>query len=186
MLRNRARTSAHQSRQPLLHRHLSGDAVAWLHAHVRKHAGPSEYQDYVKCGLSRDRKIDSLTGILIYTGPVDEFFDFRYGKLPYRSLDFKHETLNKPVFQPEAVINYPNEHLYTRITEFKYLTGQEHAKTSIVYEIPAGRGRSILSRPTARKPCNVQEIQSTRGVDTRRSLRRAAGDLQVLQHGSVK
>jgi len=77
---------------------------------------------------------------LIYTGPVDEFFDYRYGKLPYRSLHFKHETVNRPVFQPEAVVNYPNEHLYTRITEFKYLTGQEHAKTSIVYEYPQSEG----------------------------------------------
>ncbi|MBW4644539.1 MAG: UDP-galactopyranose mutase [Goleter apudmare HA4340-LM2] len=77
---------------------------------------------------------------MIYTGPVDEFFGDRYGKLPYRSLDFKHETHNTPVFQPAPVINYPNEHLYTRVTEFKYLTGQEHAKTSIVYEFPKGEG----------------------------------------------
>jgi UDP-galactopyranose mutase len=77
---------------------------------------------------------------IIYTGPVDEFFDYRYGKLPYRSLDFKHETHNVPVFQSAPVINYPNEHLYTRVTEFKYLTGQEHAKTSIVYEFPKAEG----------------------------------------------
>jgi UDP-galactopyranose mutase len=77
---------------------------------------------------------------LIYTGPIDEFFDYRYGKLPYRSLRFKHETINRPVFQPEAVVNYPNEQLYTRITEFKYLTGQEHPKTSIVYEYPQAEG----------------------------------------------
>jgi UDP-galactopyranose mutase len=77
---------------------------------------------------------------LIYTGPVDEYFDFCFGKLPYRSLRFKHETINRPVFQPEAVINYPNEHLYTRVTEFKYLTGQEHSKTSIVYEFPENGG----------------------------------------------
>lgn len=77
---------------------------------------------------------------MIYTGPVDGFFDYCYGKLPYRSLDFKHETLNEPVHQPQAVINYPNEHLYTRVTEFKYLTGQEHPKTSIVYEYPKAEG----------------------------------------------
>lgn len=77
---------------------------------------------------------------MIYTGPVDEFFDYRFGKLPYRSLEFKHETLNESLHQPAAVINYPNEHLYTRVTEFKYLTGQEHAKTSIVYEYPQAEG----------------------------------------------
>jgi UDP-galactopyranose mutase len=77
---------------------------------------------------------------MIYTGPVDSFFDYRYGKLPYRSLEFKHETHAVPVYQSAPVINYPNEHLYTRVTEFKYLTGQEHAKTSIVYEFPQAEG----------------------------------------------
>ncbi|MEB3311781.1 MAG: UDP-galactopyranose mutase [Snowella sp.] len=77
---------------------------------------------------------------MVYTGPVDEFFDYRYGKLPYRSLDFKHETHNVSIYQPAPVINYPNEHLYTRVTEFKYLTGQEHNKTSIVYEFPKAEG----------------------------------------------
>lgn len=77
---------------------------------------------------------------MVYTGPVDEFFDYRYGKLPYRSLDFQHETHNTPVFQPAPVINYPNEHLYTRVTEFKYLTGQEHSKTNVVYEFPKAEG----------------------------------------------
>jgi UDP-galactopyranose mutase len=77
---------------------------------------------------------------IIYTGPVDEFFDFRFGKLPYRCLEFKHETLNVPQYQPVAVVNYPNENPFTRITEFKYLTGQEHPKTSIVYEYPQAEG----------------------------------------------
>ncbi|WP_437826633.1 UDP-galactopyranose mutase [Sorangium sp. So ce1153] len=77
---------------------------------------------------------------MIYTGPVDAFFDFRYGKLPYRSIDFKFETHDKEVFQPGAVINYPNDHDYTRVTEFKYLTGQQHPKTSVVYEFPTSEG----------------------------------------------
>jgi UDP-galactopyranose mutase len=77
---------------------------------------------------------------LIFTGPVDEFFDYRHGRLPYRCLDFKHETHHKPVFQSAPVVNYPNEYAYTRITEFKYLTGQEHALTSIVYEFPRAEG----------------------------------------------
>jgi len=77
---------------------------------------------------------------MIYTGPVDEFFDNRYGKLPYRSIRFEHETINQERVQPVAVVNYPNEHLYTRVTEFKHLTGQEHRKTSVVYEYPQGEG----------------------------------------------
>ena len=77
---------------------------------------------------------------MIYTGPVDAYFDYAYGRLPYRSLEFKHETHDAPVHQSAPVVNYPNEQLYTRITEFKYLTGQEHQKTSIVYEFPQAEG----------------------------------------------
>jgi len=77
---------------------------------------------------------------MIFTGPVDEFFDFRYGKLPYRSLEFQFETVNQEFLQPVAVVNYPNQHLYTRSTEFKHLTGQVHAKTSLVYEYPKAEG----------------------------------------------
>jgi UDP-galactopyranose mutase len=77
---------------------------------------------------------------LIYTGPVDEFFDFRFGKLPYRCLEFKHETLNQERYQPVAVVNYPNDNPFTRVTEFKHLTGQEHPKTSIVYEYSCSEG----------------------------------------------
>jgi UDP-galactopyranose mutase len=77
---------------------------------------------------------------LVYTGPIDEFFDHRFGVLPYRSIDFKFETVNTPVHQPAPVINYPNDYRYTRVTEFKYLTGQQHPKSSIVYEFPKDGG----------------------------------------------
>lgn len=77
---------------------------------------------------------------MIYTGPIDEYFDYCYGKLPYRSLIFKHETHDTQVYQTAPVVNYPNDYLYNRITEFKYLTGQVHPKTSIVYEFSRGEG----------------------------------------------
>jgi len=77
---------------------------------------------------------------MIYSGPIDEFFDMQFGKLPYRSLHFEFETLDTAVHQPVAVVNYPNEHQYTRVTEFKYLTGQEHRKTTIVAEYPRAEG----------------------------------------------
>jgi UDP-galactopyranose mutase len=77
---------------------------------------------------------------MVYTGPIDEFFDNRFGKLPYRSLDFKFETHPVSLHQSAAVVNYPNDYAYTRVTEFKYLTGQEHAKTTLVYEFPKGEG----------------------------------------------
>lgn len=85
---------------------------------------------------------------LIYSGPIDEFFHFRFGKLPYRSLRFQHETFATEFLQPVAVINYPNEHEYTRITEFKHLTGQKHCKTSVVYEFPASEGDPYYPVPT--------------------------------------
>ncbi|MBD0277017.1 MAG: UDP-galactopyranose mutase [Bacteroidota bacterium] len=77
---------------------------------------------------------------LIYTGPIDLFFDYCYGKLPYRSLEFKFETIDAEFFQPTGTVNYPNEQAYTRITDFKYLTGQKHYKTAIVYEFPRAEG----------------------------------------------
>ncbi|HMG06609.1 MAG TPA: UDP-galactopyranose mutase [Chthoniobacterales bacterium] len=98
---------------------------------------------------------------MIYSGPVDEFFDFRFGKLPYRSLKFRHETHDRERFQPAAVVNYPNDHAYTRITEFKYLTGQEHAKTSIVYEFPQAEGDPYYPIPQA---ANAALYQKYRGL----------------------
>ena len=78
---------------------------------------------------------------LVFTGPIDEYFDYRYGRLPYRSLHFRHETLDQEWLQPVAVVNYPNEATpHTRITEYKHLTGQTAAKTSITYEYPAAEG----------------------------------------------
>ena len=77
---------------------------------------------------------------LIYTGPVDEFFDWKLGRLPYRSLGFKHVTLDCEQFQPVAVINYPQTEDYTRITEYKHLTGQLHNRTSLSYEYPTDEG----------------------------------------------
>ena len=77
---------------------------------------------------------------VIFTGPIDEFFNYRYGKLPYRSLSFKHVTLNKTWHQPVAVVNYPQTQDYTRVTEYKHLTGQRHSKTSITYEYPSDEG----------------------------------------------
>ena len=78
----------------------------------------------------------SYEGRVIYTGMVDELFDYEFGALPYRSLrfDFQYET--QPFYQPTAVVNYPNEHDFTRITEFKRITGQEVVGTTIAVEYP--------------------------------------------------
>jgi UDP-galactopyranose mutase len=78
---------------------------------------------------------------IIYTGPIDEYFDFRFGKLPYRSLKFDHQTLEQENFQQVAVVNYPSEDVpYTRISEYKHLTGQQSPVTTITYEYPSAEG----------------------------------------------
>ncbi len=87
---------------------------------------------------------------LIYCGPIDEFFEFRYGRLPYRSLRFEHETLPQSRFQEVAVVNYPEQSVpYTRITEYKHLTGQSHPLTSISYEFPSDEGDPYYPVPRA-------------------------------------
>ena len=91
----------------------------------------------------KDLKADAkqIAGHIIYSGPVDEYFDFRFGRLPYRSLRFDHQTLDEERHQPVAVVNYPSEDVpYTRVTEYKHLTGQEHARTTITYEYPSAEG----------------------------------------------
>ena len=78
---------------------------------------------------------------IVYTGPIDAYFDYCYGHLPYRSLRFEHEHLPAvEQYQEVGTVNYPNDHAYTRITEFKHLTGQQHAGTSIVREYPQAEG----------------------------------------------
>ncbi|MBF8781913.1 UDP-galactopyranose mutase [Pseudomonas fulva] len=78
---------------------------------------------------------------LVYCGPIDEYFGHCFGPLPYRSLRFRHETLQQAQFQPVAVVNYPDQDVpHTRITEYKHLTGQQHACTSISYEYPCAEG----------------------------------------------
>ncbi|RNJ50766.1 UDP-galactopyranose mutase [Methylocystis hirsuta] len=86
---------------------------------------------------------------LIFTGPIDEYFNFRFGNLPYRSLRFEHVTLDKRQHQPVAVVNYPQTEAYTRVTEYKHLTGQEHPKTSLTYEFPSDAGDPYYPVPRA-------------------------------------
>ena len=82
-------------------------------------------------------KDEEFTGDFIFTGAIDELFDCKYGRLPYRSLDFKFEHLDQDSFQGHCVVNYTVSEDFTRITEFKFLTGQKDAKgTTIVREYP--------------------------------------------------
>lgn len=97
----------------------------------------------IKVMLNTDyREVAGLVpwGHMIYTGPVDAFFDFRHGHLPYRSLEFRHETHDTEQLFPVGTVNYPNDYAYTRVSEFKHLTGQRHHRTSVVYEYPQAEG----------------------------------------------
>jgi UDP-galactopyranose mutase len=89
----------------------------------------------------RDLKDEVEAKHIIYTGPIDEYFDFRFGKLPYRSLKFEHKTLDQAEYQSVGTVNYPSEDIpYTRISEYKHLTGQTSDKTSITLEYPSAEG----------------------------------------------
>lgn len=112
----------------------------------------------LNCDASKRLRADTLKSRLffdgeelncdvIWTAPADELFGYSNGRLPYRSLDLKFERFDKTEYQPAAVVNYPNEEDFTRITEFKYLTGQRlEGKTTIMKEYPliynpdSGRG----------------------------------------------
>jgi UDP-galactopyranose mutase len=96
----------------------------------------------VRTGVDfRDVRDEVEAKHIIYTGPIDEYFDFRFGKLPYRSLRFDHQTLEQEQFQDVAVVNYPCEEVpFTRISEYKYLTGQQSPVTTVTYEYPSAEG----------------------------------------------
>jgi UDP-galactopyranose mutase len=97
---------------------------------------------------------------LVYTGPIDAYFDHVHGRLPYRSLEFRHEHLpDTPFFQPVPVVNYPGEEPFTRITEFKHLTRQLHPGTSIVREYPRAEGDPYYPVPRPENEARYQRYR---------------------------
>ncbi|MDP9037294.1 MAG: UDP-galactopyranose mutase [Myxococcota bacterium] len=112
----------------------------------------TDYRDLV-----REVKFDRM----VYSGPIDAFFDYRYGQLPYRSIKFEFQTHEREVFQSGAVINYPNDYEHTRVTEFKYLTGQKHPKTTVVYEFPCAEGDPYYPVP---RPANAELYRSYKAL----------------------
>ena len=97
---------------------------------------------------------------IVFTGPIDEFFQQRYGRLPYRSLRFVHETRDVEWAQPVAVINYPQTEAYTRITEYKHLTGQTHPRTSLTYEYPTDDGDPYYPIPRPENQALYKQYRS--------------------------
>ncbi len=105
----------------------------------------TDYKEVIK-----DLKYDKL----IYTGPTDYFYDYKFGKMEYRSINFIFETFNKEEYQAAPVVNYPNDYDFTRITEFKKLTWQDHKQTTILKEYPCSEGEPYYPFPT--KECKEQ------------------------------
>jgi UDP-galactopyranose mutase len=102
----------------------------------------------------------------IFTGPIDAYYDYRFGKLPYRSLQFQHEHVaHASRFQEVGTINYPNDHAFTRITEFKHLTGQVCAGTSIVREYPQAQGEPYYPIPRAENEALYKRYQDLANRD---------------------
>ena len=103
---------------------------------------------------------------VVYTGPIDAYFGHCYGPLPYRSLRFEHEHLaNTAQYQPVGTVNYPNDHAYTRITEFKHLTGQQHTGTSIVREYPQAQGDPYYPIPSDENEALFKRYQALADVE---------------------
>ncbi|KJU82854.1 udp-galactopyranose mutase [Candidatus Magnetobacterium bavaricum] len=106
--------------------------------------------DYLK---DRDALLRDIGGYetLIFTGRIDAFFDYRFGRLQYRSLEFEYETLDMECFQSNVVINYPNDpndYPYMRVTEPKLYTGQRHQRTTIIREYPTWEGDPYYPVPS--------------------------------------
>lgn len=103
---------------------------------------------------------------VIFTGPIDEYFNYRFGRLPYRSLRFEHVTKRQAKFQPVGVVNYPLDQDYTRITEYKYLTGQHHPWTALTYEYPTDQGDPYYPVPRAENQALYKSYEAmARAVD---------------------
>jgi UDP-galactopyranose mutase len=98
---------------------------------------------------------------LFYSGPIDQFFDYKYSdkKLEYRSLDFVFETHNQEFFQEGPVVNYPNDNKFTRIVEYKHITGQKHQKTTISKEFPTDEGEPYYPVLTAQNRKILRQYQ---------------------------
>ena len=107
---------------------------------------------HVELGVAYEDVVNDVAAErIIYTGPIDSFFEHCFGRLPYRSLRFDHQTLFQRRFQPVAVVNYPwLEIPYTRVTEYKHLTGQVHPHTSITYEYASDIGKPYYPVPRPR------------------------------------
>ena len=121
---------------------------------------------------------------IVFTGPIDAYFDYCFGPLPYRSLRFEYEHLpHTRYYQAVGTVNYPNDHAFTRITEFKHLTGQEHDGTSIVREYPSAQGEPYYPVPRPQNEELYRRYVERAAAEAERDVRRPARAVPLLQHG---
>ncbi|WP_410216275.1 UDP-galactopyranose mutase [Paracoccus sp. (in: a-proteobacteria)] len=120
--------------------------------------------DHPNIDIQLDTDFRDLRGItykrMIFTGPIDEYFDHRLGKLPYRSLTFRHVTRPVEWAQPVAVVNFPQTEDYTRVTEYKHLTGQQNPQTSLTYEYPSDVGDPYYPVPRPENEALYKQYQA--------------------------
>jgi UDP-galactopyranose mutase len=135
----------------------------------------------LQLGLDFDEvRSEAIYDRLIFTGPIDDYFEHRYGKLPYRSLSFRHETLDQEWWQPVAVVNYPAQSTpYTRITEHKHMTGQAIGKTTITYEYPSAEGEPHYPVP---RPENLALYKRYEALARRTPNVQFVGRLATYRH----
>ena len=157
--------------------------AARLHAHVREDARPSEHRRRCR------RPITPRSATAIPHRRVDlHRADRRVFRLPLRQAALplaalRARTLDQAEFQPVGTVNYPRPRMYTRITEYKHLTGQAARQDQHHLRISVGRGRPLLPDPAAGEPGIVQAVRGARRCDAGRVVRRPARDLPLLQHG---
>ena len=112
------------------------------------------------------RKEDPPAKLTVYTGPVDEYFGYQLGKLPWRSLEFEFKEVAQEKVQPCVQINYPNEHGYTRTVEIKHVTGQQHPHTVISYEYPKAEGDPYYPIPKPENAALYEEYAKLAAAET--------------------
>jgi len=119
--------------------------------------------------LNTDFKDINISEIpcVVYTGPIDEYFNYCYGVLPWRSLKFEYKNIEQEFVQPCVQINYPNEHDYTRSVEIKHVTGQKHPNTTIVYEYPSNEGEPYYPIPATENRMLYEKYKELAEIETK-------------------
>jgi UDP-galactopyranose mutase len=149
--RNGAGPRFGQLRRQVFPGYLSGNAAERLRGNVPPHVGPSQLKSVLDCDW-KDADPKFAAKHILFTGAIDEFLDYRFGPLPYRSLSFEEHTVEEVQHQPVGTINYPNNYDYTRITEQKIITGQRASVTTLMTEYPRPHepGKTIAYYPIPR------------------------------------